>query len=48
MSKDAVSAPQPAPTPHAGNLYVGPPLGRSLVKALVALAAGKPPKGELL
>lgn len=30
------------PDVHGGNVYVGPPLGRSLVKALLAVATARP------
>ncbi|WP_205699577.1 hypothetical protein [Conexibacter sp. SYSU D00693] len=29
---------------HGGNVYVGPPLGRSLLKALLTVAAAQPSK----
>jgi hypothetical protein len=35
-TRPATSAPAPAP---GGNLYVGPPLGRSLARLALALAA---------
>ena len=35
-----LARPAAGPHAHGGNVYVGPPLGRSLLKALLAVAKG--------